>query len=86
MKKTVEIIYTLDMRLIKPEQLEWISINKDDIEISKVTPANLVKPYKEYTSLLEMLDTINKDCLKDKRWDLDKWEYDFKSISFLDNI
>ena len=33
-----------------------------------------------------MLDTINKDCLKDKRWDLDKWEYDFKSISFLDNV
>ena len=36
MKKTVEIIYTLDMRLIKPEQLEWISINKDDILLEKL--------------------------------------------------
>lgn len=72
--------------VIVSELMSLIDIDKDDIEISKVTPANLVKPYKEYISLLEMLDTINKDCLKDKRWDLDKWEYDFKSISFLDNI
>lgn len=71
---------------IVSELMSLIDIDKDDIEISKVTPANLIKPYKEYTSLLEMLDAINKDCLKDKRWDLDKWEYDFKSISFLDNI
>lgn len=71
---------------IVSELMSLIDIDKDDIEISKVTPVNLVKPYKEYTSLLEMLDTINKDCLKDKRWDLDKWEYDFKSINFLDNI
>ena len=42
MKKTVEIIYTLDMRLIKPEQLEWISINKDDIEASCITIGEVV--------------------------------------------
>ena len=42
MKKTVEIIYTLDMRLIKPEQLEWIAINKDDIEASCITSGEVV--------------------------------------------
>lgn len=42
MKKTVEIICTLDMRLIKPEQLEWISINKDDIEASCITIGEVV--------------------------------------------
>ena len=71
---------------IVSELMSLIDITKDDIDISKVTPENLMKPYKEYKNLLTMLDSINKDVLKDKRWDLDKWEYNFKSISFLDNI
>ena len=68
------------------ELMSLIPINKDDISISKVTPDNLVKPYKQYKQLLSMLDEMNKDALKDKKWDLDKWQYDFKSIDFLDNI
>lgn len=58
----------------------------DDITIERVTPENLIKPYKEYDKLLDMLSSINRDVLKDKRWDLDKWSYEFKSISFLDNV
>ena len=61
-------------------------IKPEDINISKLTPENLMKPYKEFKTLLEMLSTINKDALKDKKWDLDKWSYNFKSIEFLDNI
>ena len=61
-------------------------IQSEEIEISKVTPESLVKPYKEYNSLLDMLSQMNRDVLKDKRWDLDKWSYDFKSIAFLDNV
>lgn len=68
------------------ELMSIIDIEEKDIDVSRVTPENLMKPYKEYKNLLSMLDTINKDCLKDKRWDLDKWEYNFKSISFLDNV
>lgn len=71
---------------IVTELMSMIEINPEDIEISKVTPENLRKPYKKYKQLLYMLDELNKDVLKDKRWDLDKWEYDFKSISFLENI
>ena len=71
---------------IVSELMSLIDIEKEDIEISKVTPENLIQPYKKYKSLLEMLNSINKDCLKDKRWDLDKWSYDFKSIKFMDNI
>ncbi len=71
---------------IVTELMSLIDIDKKDIEISKVTPENLMKPYKEYNTLLEMLSEINKDALKDKKWDLDKWKYDFKSISFLDNV
>lgn len=61
-------------------------ISFKDIVIEKVTPENLIKPYKEYTNLLNMLSTLNRDVLKDKKWDLDKWSYNFKSISFLDNV
>lgn len=68
------------------ELMSLIDINKDDISISQVTPENLIKPYKEYNTLLDMLSEVNKDVLKDKKWDLDKWEYDFQSISFLDNV
>lgn len=61
-------------------------ITIDDITIEKLTPKNLMKPYKEYNNLLDMLSSMNRDVLKDKRWDLDKWSYDFKSITFLDNV
>ncbi|MDY5997095.1 MAG: hypothetical protein SPJ09_00925 [Erysipelotrichaceae bacterium] len=61
-------------------------MKSDEIQISKVTPESLMKPYKEFNSLLDMLSSVNRDVLKDKRWDLDKWSYDFKSIEFLDNV
>ena len=61
-------------------------MSPDEIEINKLTPESLAKPYKEFNSLLDMLSTLNRDVLKDKRWDLDKWSYDFKSITFLDNV
>lgn len=61
-------------------------IQSEEIEITKLTPESLTKPYKEFNSLLDMLSSINRDVLKDKRWDLDKWSYDFKSIAFLDNV
>ena len=61
-------------------------ITIDDIKIEKITPENLVKPYKEYNNVLDMLSSLNRDVLKDKKWDLDKWSYNFKSISFLDNV
>lgn len=61
-------------------------MKSEEIEITKLTPESLTKPYKEFNSLLDMLSSINRDVLKDKRWDLDKWSYDFKSIAFLDNV
>lgn len=68
------------------ELMSFIDIEKDDIKIEKLTPENLIKPYKEFNSLLDMLSKLNRDVLKDKKWDLDKWSYPFKSITFLDNV
>lgn len=61
-------------------------MKSDEIEVNRLTPESLIKPYKEFNSLLDMLSTMNRDVLKDKRWDLDKWSYNFKSIAFLDNV
>lgn len=71
---------------IVTELMSLIDISTDDIQIERITPENLMKPYKEFESLLDKLSTVNRDVLKDKRWDLDKWSYDFKSIAFLDNV
>ena len=54
-------------------------MSADEIEISKVTPESLMKPYKEFNTLLDMLSSMNRDVLKDKRWVLDKCSYDLKS-------
>jgi hypothetical protein len=61
------------------------NIDFDDIVIEKVTPDNLNKPYESFNSLLDMLSEINRDVYKNKRWDLDEWQYDFKSIQYMDN-
>ena len=42
-------------------------ITIDDIKIEKITPENLVKPYKEYNNVLDMLSSLNRDVLKDKK-------------------
>ena len=52
---------------IVTELMTLIDIDKKDISISKVTPENLIKPYKEYNALLDMLSELNKDVLKDKK-------------------
>lgn len=49
------------------ELMSLTDITENDINISKVTPENLIKPYKQYKTLLEMLDKLNRDCLKDKQ-------------------
>lgn len=60
-------------------------ITHDDIEVDGLTPEYLLKPYKAYTSLLDMLNEMNRDILDQKRWDLDMWQYNFKSIEYIDN-
>ena len=42
-------------------------ISIEDIKIESITPDNLVKPYKEFNALLDMLSSLNRDVLKDKR-------------------
>jgi len=58
-------------------------LTEDEIDISRPTPDNLVKYYKEFGSVIEKLAHINRDVYRTKRWDLDTWNYSFKSIDYV---
>ena len=57
-----------------------------DIKIEPATPSNLVKPYEDYETLLDMLAEVNRDIYRCKKWDTDFWTYDFESISYIPHV
>lgn len=59
------------------------SLIEEEVVISRPTPSNLIKPYKEFKSVLEKLDLVNRDIYRTKRWDIDPWNYSFKSIEYI---
>lgn len=60
-------------------------LSDEDIIIEKPTAKNLSKQYDEFNTILTKLIEVNKDVLKTKKWDMDKWNYDFKEISYVSN-
>ena len=58
-------------------------IDISDITIEKVNAENLRKPYQDYSELLDKLNEMNRDVYRWKRWDLDEWIYDFKTLEYL---
>lgn len=65
--------------------MDKVSIDKDDIEIERLTSESLRKQYEGFETLLDFLSDMNRDVYKDKKWDLDLWQYDFKSIKYIDH-
>lgn len=59
------------------------NLEMDEISISKPTPENLIKHYKEFGSVIEKLANVNRDVYRTKRWDIDTWNYALKSIDYL---
>ena len=62
---------------------ECPDINRDEIVIEQVNDENLRRAYKDFGTLLDFLNSINCDVYRWKRWDLNVWQHDFKSISYL---
>lgn len=62
------------------------SITKNDITIEKLTPENLRKPYKTFNTLLDHLNNLNRDILKEKLWDIDNWNNEFKTLEYIDHM
>jgi hypothetical protein len=40
----------------------------------------------DYETLLDMLADVNRDIYRSKKWDLDYWQYDFESISYIPHV
>jgi hypothetical protein len=58
-------------------------LTSEDIVIERPTPDNLLKHYKEFGSILEKLAQVNRDVYRTKKWDIDTWKRDFKSIDYI---
>ena len=65
---------------------DFPDLTMDEIKIERPTPENLIKPYEDYETLLDMLAEVNRDIYRTKRWDLDYWEYEFESISYIPHM
>lgn len=64
-------------------EIELSTTLESDIKIERVNETNLREAYKEFNTLLDYLNSINKDVYRWKKWDLDQWMHDFKSISYI---
>ena len=62
---------------------EFPDITRDEIQIEQVNDINLRKAYKDFNTLLDFLNSLNADVYRWKRWDLNVWQHDFKSISYI---
>lgn len=62
---------------------EFPDISRDEIEIERTDETNLRKPYKDFNTLLDFLNSINCDVYRWKRWDINTWQHDFKSINYI---
>lgn len=61
-------------------------VENTDIEFEKPTPTNLIRYYNETETILDKLIFINKDILRTKKWDVDRWSNDFKQIDYMPHI
>lgn len=58
-------------------------LTKEDISIERPTADNLIKYYDEFESILDNLNEINRDTYRYKKWDVDTWNFKFKSVDYL---
>ena len=63
--------------------VDFPDLTKDQIQIEKTNEVNLRQAYKGFNTLLDYLNSINCDVYRWKKWDLNVWQHDFKSISYI---
>lgn len=59
------------------------NLSKDEILIERPTPENLMYYYDEFNTLLDHLNEVNRDIYKNKKWDIDTWNFDKKCIDYI---
>ena len=59
------------------------NLSKEDILIERPTADNLIKYYNEFETILDHLNEVNRDVYKNKKWDIDTWNFTLKSVDYL---
>lgn len=67
--------------IISELMIEEPSLSKEDIDIEPINETNLRKAYEGFNELLDLLNKLNRDVYRWKRWDLDVWQYDFENYT-----
>lgn len=58
-------------------------LRPENITIERPTAENLKKYYNEYETVLDYLSRVNRDVYSEKRWGVDVWNFDIKSIDYI---
>jgi hypothetical protein len=64
----------------------YASIDLEDITIEAPNENNLALPDDEFGTLYERLAQFNKDVFRTKKWDMDTWEHNFKTLEYLPHV
>lgn len=59
------------------------NLSMDDISIERPTAENLVIYYNQFENILDHLADINRDVYRTKKWDVDTWNFDIKSVDYI---
>lgn len=59
------------------------NLTKDEIIIEQPTPDNLMKYYNQFETILDHLNQVNRDVYKNKKWDIDTWNFEIKSVDYI---
>lgn len=59
------------------------NLSKEEIIIERPTAENLSNYYNEFETILDHLNEVNRDVYKNKKWDIDTWNFTLKSVDYL---
>jgi len=63
-----------------------IAIDKDDIIFEKPDEKNLAIADDDFETLYERLAQFNHDAFRNKQWDMDTWEHNFKKLDWVPHV
>ena len=58
-------------------------LKKEEILIEPPTPENLLQYYDKFNTVLDKLSSVNRDVYKNKKWDIDTWNFPIKSLDYI---
>lgn len=64
----------------------YANLDPEDITIETPNEDNLNLPDEEFGTIYERIAQFNKDMFRTKKWNIDTWEHNFKSLEYLPHI